>query len=672
MQNLNYLTEIQSEKVQKFIQTENKLSLDRLEKDPRYPEIHQQLEKILTAKDKLPHLFFVGQTIYDVWQDDQHIKGILRKTDLASLNTGKPNWKTVLDLDQLAKNENKNWVWKGLHCLNSQEDLCMLQLSEGGQDASVFREYDLKTGKFVETGFYLSESKSDLVWVDKDTLLLADGRPGQKLTLSGYPSQIKIWKRGQSVDQSKIIFTGDQKDMGVWISAYTQAEKTYFHIYQGLSFYAAHIFLINTNDDFKITKLPLPTDADLATYFKGFALFNNRTEFDLNGTKLAAGHVIALDLKNLENPQFQIVFKPTKTRFFEFLTSTKNFLILGALDDVKKNISKVDYINNQWEISPLSDLKKSGNTTVVAASTALNQAYISYTDFLTPTTYRFLDLDKNTNTKVMSAPARFKSDDFVSHQYKTTSKDGTTIPYFIVHSKKIQLDGKNPTLIYAYGGFEYALTPHYLGAVGKAWLEKGGVYVLANIRGGGEYGPTWHNSVLRENRQKVFDDFYAVAEDIIRKKISSPNHLGIQGGSNGGLLTSVAFTQRPDLYKAVISEVPLANMMEYHKWLAGNSWMEEYGNPDDPEMRKYLLGYSPLHNLSADKKYPEVFYVTSTKDDRVHPAHARQMVARMRELGHPVMYFENQDGGHGRAANMKDYARLMALEFTYLFQKLSK
>ncbi len=302
----------------------------------------------------------------------------------------------------------------------------------------------------------------------------------------------------------------------------------------------------------------------------------------------------------------------------------------------------------------------SGNTDLTAFDEKSNHVYLSYSDFLTPTSiYHIDDSKKLRASKVLQAPAKFNSSHYKISQLKTKSKDGTEISYFIVYPKKMSLSAsKNPlpTLLYAYGGFEIALTQSYLGSTGKAWIEKGGVYVVANIRGGGEYGPDWHKSALKQNRHKAYEDFYSVAEDLIRRKITTPRQLGIKGGSNGGLLTSVAFTQRPELFNAVISEVPLANMLLYHQWLAGASWMEEYGNPDEPIMRKYLESYSPLHNLSKDKKYPEVFFLTSTKDDRVHPAHARQMVARMQELGHPVLYNENTDGGHGRASNMKDLA----------------
>jgi prolyl oligopeptidase len=670
LDHLNYLTEISSDQVNQFIDKENKLSLDRLTKDPRFDKTYSEILSILTAKDKLPHFYFVGSEIYDFWQDDIHVRGILRKTTVEKLNSNKPDWQTVLDIDALSKAENKNWVWKGFECLEPQNEVCLLILSDGGKDARTTREYNLKTQSFVKDGFFIPESKTDATWIDKDTLYICDGTNTQTLTNSGYPTTVKKLNRGERIDSAEIVFTAEKTDVAAWLSNYHRGEKNYFILNQAKTFYSGNRFLISDDGKNKIQKIPMPEDAEFVEIYNDQFLFSNRSDFKIKDKIYKPGSVFSFSLNNLSDPKFNVVFIPTKTQFFEFAVSTKNYLMATVLDDVKKSVLKYNFKNNQW-IAEKINLGYTGNTSVMAFTKDSDLVYLNYTSFLNPTEYHYLDLQNPKSLKkVMTSPLRFDAKNLIAHQYKTKSSDGTLIPYFIVHKKDLKLNGSNPTLLYGYGGFEITLTPHYLGATGKAWLEKGGVYVLANIRGGGEYGPDWHKAGLKENRQLVFNDFYAIAEDLISKKITSPKHLGIQGGSNGGLLTSVGFTQRPELFNAVISEVPLANMMDYHKWLSGNSWMAEYGNPGVPVEREYLLKYSPLHNLQVGKSYPEVFYVTSTKDDRVHPAHARQMVARMREQNHPVIYFENKDGGHASATNMTEYARLMALKYIYLFQKL--
>ncbi|MBY0452008.1 MAG: prolyl oligopeptidase family serine peptidase, partial [Bdellovibrionaceae bacterium] len=347
-------------------------------------------------------------------------------------------------------------------------------------------------------------------------------------------------------------------------------------------------------------------------------------------------------------------------------------IYVEILKDVKSRLVECSYHGQKWTKRNVQLADSNGNQYITAVDDTSPHIYFGYTDFLTPTTLYYYDTNhpQKKPKKVMQSPAFFDSSQFRIEQHYTQSQDGTKIPYFMVSNKKTQLNGRNPTLLYAYGGFENPLLPSYLMVIGKGWLEKGGVYVVANIRGGGEFGPDWHKSVLLEKRHKIYEDFYAVAEDLMNRKVTDAKHLGIKGGSNGGLLTSVALTQRPELFAAVISEVPLTNMLEYHRWLSGASWMAEYGNPDDPAMHDYLASYSPVHNIKKDVAYPEPFYLTSTKDDRVHPGHARQMVARLQEMGHPVLYNENIDGGHGRATNAKDWAEFLALEFTYLYQKL--
>jgi prolyl oligopeptidase len=665
---LKYLEDVTGEKALQFAKENNNISDQRLKSDPRYQTTYDEIFKIVSAKDKLPNFYIMNGEIYNLWQDDVHVNGIFRKTSINSFNSGLPHWETVLDIDQLASAEGKNWIFKGIQCLEPGYLRCLVSLSDGGKDAVVLREFNLKEKSFAKDGFFIPESKSHATWYDDNTILVGDATNPRTLTSSGYPSQIKILKRGQTLDKAQVMFNCQPGSMSAYVYSTMIDGARYTTVGDQISFYESETFFVDFENN-KLNRLPIPKSANFETIFKGQVIFSTRDGLD----QFRAGSVLSFPLSELTRYKVNItsVFKPTSQKVFEALSISKNHLYVQVLDDVKSKIIKMSFDKGSWQSEPVKTGNPIGNESLSALHRDSGQVYINYYDFLTPPSiYTFDDSAKETPKRILESPHRFNSANLRISQYKVKSKDGTLIPYFVVGPKDMKFNGKNPTLLYGYGGFEIPMVASYSGSIGKAWLEKGGVYVLANIRGGGEYGPDWHQSVLRENRHKIYEDFYAIAEDLISKKITSPEHLGIRGGSNGGLLTSVALTQRPELFKAVISEVPLTNLMEYHHWLAGASWMQEYGNPDDPEMRKYLLSYSPVHNLKKGKNYPEAFYLTSTKDDRVHPAHARQMVARLKELGYPVLYNENTEGGHGRASNMRETAEYLALEFTYLYQKL--
>ncbi len=668
LEHLDYLEIVEGAEALEFARKNNGISDARIKSDKRFQTTFDEILKIVTAKDKLPAFYLMHDEIYNFWQDNVHIKGILRKTSVKAFNSGAPTWETVLDIDQISKSEQENWVYKGINCLEPSFEICILQLSRGGKDAVVLREYNLKERQFVVGGFAITESKSAIAWLDQNTILVGDATNPATLTASGYPSEIKVLKRGERLSDAKVIFSCGPTCMSAGVSSQYNNGKRYAFATNQISFFEAQEYRLDLQS-LKAIPIPIPKTANFVALFKEKILFTNREP--LKDFKAGSLLSISVDARSLEVSKVDVVFSPSESSFYEYLMASKDHLWVVTLNEVKKRIIKYSLSSGRWVAESLSALNENGNTGMSAADSNSSHIYLNYSDFLTPTTIYYMnEYSNNPPHTVLKAPAFFKSDGYKISQFKAKSKDGTLVPYFIVHAKNIKYDGQNPTLLYGYGGFEISMTSSYLGSTGKVWLEKGGVYALSNIRGGGEYGPLWHQAALRENRHKAYEDFYAIAEDLISRKITTPRHLGIRGGSNGGLLTSVSFVQRPELFNAVISEVPLANMLEYHKWLAGASWMEEYGDPENQKMREYLLTYSPLHNLSKDAKYPEVFYLTSTKDDRVHPGHARQMVARLQELGHPVLYNENTDGGHGRASNMKDLAEFLALEFTYLYQKL--
>ena len=669
LDHLNYLENVDGPEAMQFALKNNAVSNQRLKTDNRYSPAYYEIFKIVSAKDKLPVFYQIGPELYNFWQDDVHIKGILRKSELKAFNAKKPVWKTVLDIDKLAAAEKMNWVYKGMTCLEPQNELCMVSLSNGGKDASVLREFSLKSMKFIDGGFLIPESKSNAAWVDENSIMVGDATNPSLLSPAGYPTQIKVLKRGEKLASATVVYQCEITEcIAADVGSVVSNNERYVYVANQISFFENEIFLVDFENN-KLSKLPIPRTAAFEGIYQGHALFSNREPYEI----FAAGSLLSFKLSEIDAYKVRIypVFQPTKTAFYERSGRSKNHLYVEILNDVKKQVIRTKFNGEKWVSELLSFGDSIGNAAIASVDSESDDVYLSYSDFLTPISIFYNNAATKRSLKpILKAPARFDSAPYKIDQFKVASRDGTLVPYFVVSAKNLQFNSKNPTLLYGYGGFEIPMTSNYLGATGKVWLEKGGVYVLANIRGGGEYGPNWHRSALRENRQRAFDDFYAIAEDLIKRKITSPEHLGIRGGSNGGLLMGVAFTQHPELFNAVISEVPLANMLEYHKWLAGASWMEEYGNPEDPKMREYLRGYSPLHNLRKDKKYPEVFFLTSTKDDRVSPAHARQMVARMQELGIPVLYNENTDGGHGRATNMSDLAEYLALEFTYLYQKL--
>lgn len=670
-QKYSYLTEVNGTKALEFAKAQNQISNQRLKTDPRYQPIYDQIYKIVSSKDKLPNLSFRNGELYNFWQDNVHIKGILRKTTAESFNSGHPTWTTVLDIDLLAQTENKNWVYKGFTCLEPSQELCLMMLSDGGQDAVTMREFNLQTMNFVQGGFYIPESKSHASWYDENTLIVGDATNRGSLTTSGYPSLLKVLKRGERLENAKLISEVPKDFVSVSGYSFLSDEKRYTIVGRDKSFYSSDTYLCDI-ETLSLKPIAIPDSAYIIGVFQGqFLVYYRQQE-----GSIASGSLVAIPAHEITQPQhsYQIVFKQTEHEFFETAQINQNHVYVQVLKDVKTRLIQYSYHQKKWIRSDVRFADINGNQFIAAAEKTSPHIYFGYTDFLTPTSYFYTKTaDPSAKIKqVMQMPVYFDSTHYHIQQLSAKSLDGTRIPYFVVSNQKIKNTSQNPTLLYAYGGFEISMTPQYLSVLGPAWLEKGGVYVLANIRGGGEFGSEWHKSVQREKRHKVYEDFYAVAEDLIQRKITNPQHLGIKGGSNGGLLTSVALTQRPELFSAVISEVPLTNMLEYHNWLAGASWIEEYGNPDDPALHDYLASYSPVHNIKKEKVYPEPFYLTSTKDDRVHPGHARQMVARLQDLGHPVLYNENIDGGHGRATNAQDWAEFLALEMTYLYQKLMK
>ncbi|MDC0319119.1 prolyl oligopeptidase family serine peptidase [Verrucomicrobia bacterium] len=668
-----WLEEIEGKRALEWVEQRNDETLAELQADKHYEPFLAQGEALLNATDRIPYGSIRGRHIYNFWRDAEHVRGILRRTTLESYRKAKPEWETVLDVDALAKAENENWVYKSIAWLAPGYELCLVKLSRGGTDASVHREFDTLTKRFVEGGFVLPEAKSGVAWLDRDTLFVGTNWSEGSLTESGYPRIAKRWKRGTPLAKAETIFEGREEDIGIWPRVLDSGETTLPMIDQSLTFYTGAYHFIG--DDGKLQRLPVPESSDLAGFYAGRILFTLRDEWEVAGQTFPQGALLAIDAAVFqatgELPRVEMIYTPDDRTSIEGVTVSRSGLYVSLLQNVKGRILRfgVDTKSGKWNAEPLP-LPDNGTVSLSAANPHSKTVLVNYEDHITPDQLSEYDAGANALTLLKSLPPRFRADGLQVSQHTVRSADGEAVPYFVIHRKGLKLDGSTPTILYGYGGFEISLKPSYSATIGKLWLERGGAYAVANIRGGGEFGPRWHKAALKTNRQRAYNDFIAVAEDLAKRGIASPKRLGISGGSNGGLLVGAIFTQRPDLMNAVVCRVPLLDMLRYSKLLAGASWVGEYGDPEDSIMREAILKYSPYQNMFPGRKYPKVFIETSTKDDRVHPGHARKMVARMREQGHPVLYFENTEGGHAAGANLKQHARRYALEYVYFSRQL--
>jgi prolyl oligopeptidase len=666
-----YLEEAEGAKALAFARAENDRSLPQLQNDPRYAGLYADALQIVTAKDRIPNVGFAGEgALRDFWQDAEHVRGVWRTTSLASYRTASPEWTTLLDIDALAKADGANWVWKGADCLKPADRYCLVSLSNGGKDAVEVREFDTETKQFVAGGFHLPEGKHRFDWIDHDTLIVATEWTKGEVTTSGYPYVAKILKRGQPLSEAREVFRGAKADMMVSPLTLRDADGQVAGVLveRALDFFNTEHLLITPQG---ATPLDLPKKSTIQAYVGGQLAVTLEEAWPAKGFK--EGDLISFELAAVKakpsNLSGTLVLRPTESQAVEEVVDTRGRMAVVLYDDVKAKLMTFSHGPKGWT-SAAVDLPKDSTISVSSTSSSDDRMVVNVTSFLTPSSQWIADASSGKAEMTRTLPARFDASRDVVEQLWATSKDGTKVPYFVVRPKDLKYDGTAPALLNAYGGFQVSQTPSYAATVGKLWLEQGGVYVIANIRGGGEFGPRWHNAGLKLNRMRVYDDFFAVSQDLIARKITSPKKLGITGGSNGGLLMGVALTQHPELYNAIVIQVPLFDMIGYTHIGAGASWIGEYGDPAVPAERAVLDTYSPYQLLAPGKPYPRVFLETSTKDDRVHPAHARKAAARLKELGYDYLYYENIDGGHAASANLNERAMRVALEFTYLRQRL--
>lgn len=662
-----WLEDIHSAKAMEWVREQNARSVAALKADPSYQKNYESILKVLDATDRIPYGNLDHQYVFNFWQDAEHPKGVWRRTTIADYANPIPHWEILLDLDKLAADERENWVWKGADCASTLTR-CLVSLSRGGGDAAVVREFDLASRSFVKDGFYLKEAKSFASFVDDGSVMFAsDFGPGT-LTTSGYPRVLKLWRRGEKIEDGKTLLEGKESDIAVAGGTLIDRERSIPYLERAVSFFEKEYHFQGANKSW--WKLPVPLSAQLQGLHDGELLFTLREDWTPPGGKMIAkGALVAFSLKGSgpgKLPPVTVLYAPGPRASIDEVAAGRDAVYASIYDNVVGSIHAFRFVDGKWTDKKL-DLPPGGSTHIISTNDFGPEAYFSFESFLKPSTL-YADKGDDLPMEIKALPTRFDASGLETEQFEATSKDGTKVPYFVVRQKDAK--GPAPTILYGYGGFEISLTPSYSPNTGRLWLAKGGTYVLANIRGGGEFGPAWHEAALKTHRQRAFDDFAAVAADIERRGITTPAQLGIMGGSNGGLLVSTVMTQHPELLGAVVCQVPLIDMLRYAHIGAGASWIAEYGDPADPKMAAYIHTYSPYQNVSAKKKYPPAFFVTATSDDRVTPVHARKMAAKMEAQGHGVMFYENTDGGHAAAADHKQAAEMWALSFVYLAREL--
>ncbi|MFT3726906.1 MAG: prolyl oligopeptidase family serine peptidase [Terricaulis sp.] len=659
-----WMEEIEGGRALAWAREQNARSLPRLTNDPRFAGLERDALAIANSKDRLPYGAVRDGFLYNFWQDETHVRGIWRRSPLADYVHGEPVWDTVLDFDALSAAEHANWVFKGADCLDGTTR-CLIALSDGGRDSSTYREFDIATRAFVPNGFVVPDAKSNVSWRDQNTLLVGtDWGPGS-MTESGYPFIVKAWSRGTPLTSAVEVIRGAAHDVSVGAGLLEDIDGSIIPIaVQGTTFFENKSYRL---DGATPQQINLPPKSSIAGLFKGQLLFT--LQEDWMDAKSGALCSYPLSETGSLHPHVTVIFAPGPRESIEGIDITHDAVLVAGYENVRGRLLRFAFDGHSWARTTIA-LPANGSVGLAGASPRETVAFANFEDFLTPSTLYVLEDHANTARAIRSLPAQFDASPYTVEQFEATSRDGTRVPYFVVHAKNMQLNGQNPTMLYAYGGFQSSMTPGYSPNVGKLWLEHGGVYVLANIRGGGEFGPAWHQAGLKTHRQVIYDDFYAVERDLVDRHITSPRRLGIEGGSNGGLLMGVMLNQHPEMIHAAVVQVPLLDMLRFDQIGAGASWVDEYGSPQVPEERAFLETISPYQNLRARPDFPEPFVETSTKDDRVHPAHARKYVARMLELRMPVLYYENMEGGHAAAANLNEAAHRRALEYTYLMQKL--
>ena len=669
-----WLEDIHGARSMEWVKTENARTTQRFVDDPQFAKTRDGILQVLDSDARIPYVNRMGDELYNFWRDKAHPRGIWRRTTLAEYRKAEPKWELLLDIEALNKAENKRWVFKGVQCLKPAYERCLISLSPDGGDAVAVREFSIAHKAFVKDGFALPVAKSQVDWIDENTLYVGtDFGPGS-MTESSYPRIVKEWKRGTPLSAAKTVYEGKPSDLAVSASHdptpgferdFVSVAKDFFHseLYQ------------RVGD--KLVRVEVPTDASADTQ-REWLLVHTRSPWTVAGTTYPSGALLAIHFDDFMagKHHFAVLFQPDAHTSLESYAWTRHHLILNLMDDVKSRLDvltppPMGAADGAWIQLAMPNPPAMSTIQVVDTDPDHSDEYwLDVTGFLTPSSLERGVLGSEPAVTIKQAPAFFDASKFTVSQHFVHSRDGTRVPYFEIAPTNLKPDGANRTLLYGYGGFEVSLQPYYSGSIGRAWLARGGVYVIANIRGGGEYGPPWHQAASKANRPRAYEDFAAVAEDLIKRRITSSRHLGAEGGSNGGLLVGNMLTMYPQLFRAIACEVPLLDMKRYTHLSAGASWMAEYGNPDTSDWN-FIKTFSPYQNVKKDARYPSVLFYTATSDDRVGPVQARKMAAKMQAQGHPdVWFYENLEGGHGAGADNEQSAHMHAMAYDFLWEQL--
>ncbi|MGV8873295.1 MAG: prolyl oligopeptidase family serine peptidase [Rhodococcus sp. (in: high G+C Gram-positive bacteria)] len=667
-----WLEEVTDEKALDWVRTRNAATTESLAGE-QFDVTEARIREVLDTDARIPYARRRGRFLYNFWRDAEHVRGLWRRTTMDEYRRETPAWDVLLDLDALADSEGENWVWGGAQVLRPDQRLALITLSRGGADATVVREFDIDSRTFrapEDGGFALPEAKTDIGWIDAETVFVGTDFGDGSMTESGYPRITKRWRRGTALQEAETVFEGAAQDISIssWHDRTPGFERDF--VQRATDFYNSETYVL---DGFALTRIPTPTDASTSVH-RNWLLVRTMTPWTVEDTTHPAGALLAADFDQFMSgtTSLTVLFAPDAHTSLHQYAWTENHLLLVTLHDVRTQLHVLTPAAGTWDSTPLDGLSEVSSTEIIGTDAEENgdEFFLSSSGYLTPATLLMGTVGAELEV-LKQAPAFFDADGMSVEQFFARSDDGTQIPYFVV--RRVDA-GPGPTLLYGYGGFEISMTPGYSGATGRVWLERGGTYVVANIRGGGEYGPDWHTQVLRAGRHLVHEDFAAVARDLVTRGITTTGQLAAQGGSNGGLLMGIMVTKYPELFGALVCQVPLLDMKRYHLLLAGASWVAEYGDPDDPAEWEFISQYSPYQNVVAasERRYPPILIATSTRDDRVHPGHARKMAALLAELGHDVSYYENIEGGHGGASDNAQLAFKTALSYEFLWRQLAQ
>ncbi|WP_030762751.1 prolyl oligopeptidase family serine peptidase [Streptomyces griseus] len=659
-----WLEDVDSEAALAWVAERNAETEAALASDPGFDAFAERLREVLDAVDRIPYTTRRGPYLYNFWQDAEHVRGVWRRTTLEQYRKDAPEWETLLDVDALAAAEDEKWAWAGARVLRPDHDRALVSLSRDGGDAVVVREFDLAARAFVEDGFTVPEAKTSIGWIDADTVFVGTDHGPGSLTDSGYPRTVRRWRRGTPLAEAVTVFEGEAGDVSAWAWHDSTPGHERDFVGRSLDFFRSETHLLTADDT--LVRIDVPEDAEVYAHRRHLVV-------TLKSEWLGhpAGSLLAFDLDAFlaGDRTAEPLFTPDERTALAGHSWTRHHLILEVMRDVSTRIEVLTPgEDGGWSRAPLADVPPLSAVGVTDTDPDVSDEYfLDVSGFLQPSTLTRGTIGGDSEI-LRQAPARFDTTGLTVEQAFAVSDDGTRVPYFVIGPDRSA--GPGPTLLYGYGGFEVSLTPAYAALTGRGWLETGGTYVLANIRGGGEYGPGWHQAALGAHRHRAFEDFAAVARDLVARGITTPERLGAAGGSNGGLLMGAMLTRHPELFGAIVCQVPLLDMLRFHKLLAGASWIAEYGDPDDEADLPHLLDLSPYHRLDPAASYPPVLLTTSTRDDRVHPGHARKAAARLREQGHRVLFHENTGGGHAGATDNAQAARNKALMYSFLREHL--